>query len=176
MTVKELWERAELDEEARQVAPPETPARTYVEALARAGRVREAIAALAQLLPRHDAIAWGLESIRRIGPPAALKSVEDWLAEPTEERRRAAMQAAGTAGYATAGGCLALAVFLSGGSVAPVGAPVEPQPAPNLCGKMVACAMALAAAADPQHASGHLRSFQDRGWAVANERNVWEEK
>ena len=36
------------------------------EQLARGGRLREAVGVLAQVLPKSEAIAWGLESIRQV--------------------------------------------------------------------------------------------------------------
>ncbi len=66
MTVAELCSRAQLGEEARALAAPEMPVRTYVEQLARAGRLRDAATALAQLLPKKKAITWGLESVRKV--------------------------------------------------------------------------------------------------------------
>ena len=71
MTVAELCDRVELDEEARQLAAPDMPVRAYVEQLASGGRLREAAASLAQLLPKKDAIAWGLDSVRRVPAAAA---------------------------------------------------------------------------------------------------------
>ena len=100
MTVAELCDRAELDEETRALATPEMPVRAYVEQLAAAGRLRETAGALAHLLPKKEAIRWGLESIRRVpaasetGGRGAMKAVEDWLGGADDGKRRAALRAA----------------------------------------------------------------------------------
>jgi hypothetical protein len=183
MTVAELCDRAELGADARQSATPEISLRAYVEQLAAGGRLRDAAAALAQLLPKKEAISWGLESVRKVpeagGKPAAepvLKAVEEWVAGADEQKRQTAMSAAEQAGVATAAGCLGLAVFLSGGSIAPPGTPVAPEPEPHLCGKMMAAALALAVAVDPQHEADLYRAFVDRGFKMAADLKVWEEQ
>jgi hypothetical protein len=151
--------------------------------LARAERLLPAVKVMAQALPRREAIAWGLEAVRKVeaaGAKAhdasALQTVEEWLAEPVEERRRAAKEAADRAGMGSAAGCLAMAVFFSGGSMAPASAPVAPEPKPHVCGKTVAGAITLAAYADPRNAKAHLRSFLDRGFKWAADLKIWETK
>jgi hypothetical protein len=183
MTIPELCDRAEFDEETRALAAPDMPVRPYVEQLAAAGRLREAAGALAHLLPKKEAIAWGLESIRRVpaasekrGAEDTMKAVEDWLGGADDAKRRAAVQAAEQAGIGTPAGCLGLAVFLSGGSIAPPDTPVAPEAEPHLSAKMVAGAMSMAVALDPQNALKHFRSFVDRGFQIASESNIWEEK
>lgn len=165
------------------MAAPDIPVRAYIEKLAHGERVRDSIGALAQVLPNGNAIAWGLHSIRRVsvaisGPKAeaALRAVEEWMADATDDRRRAAWQAGEQAGIGTPAGCLAFAVFLSGGSMAPAEAPVEPEPAPHMCGRIVAGAMSLAVAMDPRNAPELLRSFLDQGMHLARELKIWEEK
>jgi hypothetical protein len=182
MTVAELCSRAELGDEARELAASGIPVRAYVEKLASSGRLRDAAAALAQLLPKKDAIRWGLESVRKVpeagtrpGAEGALRAVEGWLSAADDGTRRAAMQAAEQAGVATPAGCLGFAVFLSGGSIAPPDTPVAPEPEPQLSGKMTAAALALAVALDPRHEAENFRAFVDRGLKLANELKIWEE-
>jgi hypothetical protein len=183
MTTLELCDRAGLAEDARQLATPAMPVRTYIEELARGGRVREAVNSLVQVLPKGDAIAWGLESIRRVdaavakrGAPEAIQFIEAWLADPNDDRRRAAKLAADRAGLVTPPGCLAFAVFLSGGSIAPAEAPVVPEPPPHVCARMVAGAMSLAVALEPRSAPERLRSFLDTGVRRAEQLKLWEKE
>jgi hypothetical protein len=145
MTVEELCNRADLGDEARELAAPDANLRAYVEGLASGGRLRDAAAALAQLLPAKDAITWGLESIRKVpesakqrGAERVMSAVEAWLAEADDAKRRAAMQTAEQSGIVTPAGCLGIAVFFSGGSIAPPDTPVAPEPEPYLCGRMTA--------------------------------------
>jgi hypothetical protein len=137
---------------------------------------------MAHLLPKKEAIRWGLESVRQVpaagakpGTEAAMKAVEEWLAGADDPKRRAAFQAAEQVGIGTPAGCLGLAVFLSGGSMAPLGTPVAPEPEPYLCPRMVAGAMAMAVAFDPQNAVKHYRAIVDRGFKLAEELKIWEE-
>lgn len=183
MTALELSQRAELDEELQQTAAPDLPVRDFIQQLARGERLPEAVGVLAQAMPKREAIAWGLESVRQVEAALAkpksapaLQAVDDWLAKPEEPRRRAAHEAAQQAGYGTPAGCLGLAVFLSGGSMAPESAPVAPEPEPHLCAKIVAGAILMAAVADPSNAPKHFLSFLDRGFARADEIKLWEEK
>ena len=133
---------------------------------------------MAQLLPKRHTVAWALESIRRVpaaaGPPE--QAIERWLAEGTDETRRAAFQAAEQSGIDTPAGCLAFAVFLSGGSLAPPDTQVAPEPEPHLCAQIAAGAMSMAVAMDPQNAPDHFRAFLDRGFQLAKELKIWEEK
>src|SRR5579862_7333544 len=71
LTAVRLCQDAGLDEKACEGAPPDQPVRAWVEQLARNGQQRETVAALAQLLPARNAVAWALGVIRRIVPPAA---------------------------------------------------------------------------------------------------------
>jgi hypothetical protein len=182
MTVEELCDRADLGDEAREMAGPDAALRAYVERLASGGRLRDAAAALAQLLSAKDAIAWGLESIRKSpesaaqrGAEEAMQAVETWLAGGGDEKRRAAMEAAERAGIGTPAGCLGVAVFFSGGSIAPPDTPVAPEPEPYLCGRMTAAALALAVALDPQRETDYFRGFVDSGVKKASDAKVWEE-
>ena len=184
MTTLELCDRAELKEDARSVAPPNTPVRLFVQQLARRGLAQEAIGALAQLLPQRACISWGLNSIRQVTAAAetpqagpALKAVEQWIADPNDELRRAAYKAGKQADLSTPAGCLALGVYLSGGSLAPLEAPVMPiEAAPHLCGKTVAIAMAAAVAMDPRNAAELRAAFLDQGFHLAEQLKIWEQE
>src|SRR5258708_1002084 len=108
MTSIDLCELAELSDDARQAAQSGLPVRTFIEQLARGGQVRAAINALALFVPKVEAIAWGLASVRSVnaamakpGAEGAVESIEQWLAAPNDERRRAARIAAEKGGIAT---------------------------------------------------------------------------
>jgi hypothetical protein len=183
MTTPELLQRAGLDDEARQLAAPEMPVRTYLETLVRAGRARDGVNSLAQVLPRGEAIAWGLESIRAVEPAVkrpgaaeAVQAIEEWLKEPNDDRRRSVKAAGDQAGIGTPAGCLAFAVFLSGGSMAPAEAPVAPEPPPHVCARMVAGSLGLAVALDPRTTLERLKAFFENGFRRADQLKVWEQE
>ena len=181
MTTERLIARAELDEETARLATAGAAPRDFIQQLAQ-GRERAAVSAMAQALPKSQSIAWALEAIRhrqtspKPAEAAALATIDDWLKDPTDDRRRAAYAAAREAGFGSPAGCLGLAVFLSGGSMAPVTAPVAPEPQDHLCGRAVAGAILIAAVLDPANAAAHLRGFLARGFQIADELKIWEEK
>jgi hypothetical protein len=108
---------------------------------------------VAQCLPRADAARWmaaclGQAEVER--PPAraaALKAVRRWVAYPSDEARRLAFDAGGAAGWDTMEGMACLAVFLSGGSIAPAGQEVPVSPPQGAFGQVAAGAVLLAASA-----------------------------
>lgn len=80
---------------------------------------------LAYALPKREAIWWLCQMIREnkkfTGPKqeAALEGAEKWVREPGDEARRAACDLSDQAGLTTPAGLAAMAVFYSGGSLAP---------------------------------------------------------
>jgi hypothetical protein len=98
---------------------------------------------------------------------AALQAAEAWVFQPTEENRRAAMQKAEIAGFNTPSAWSAVAVFWSGGSMAPPEAPPVP-PAERLLATAVTSAVILAAvSAEPQFADRKYRRFLEAGIDIA---------
>jgi hypothetical protein len=100
-------------------------------------------------LPKRLAIWWGalcLWNATRPNPPpevdAILKAVVTWLKEPTEEHRRDVEKAGSVLKFGQPAGSLALAVFTSGGSIAPADQPVV-EPTPDLSAKSVALTVSL---------------------------------
>jgi hypothetical protein len=108
-------------------------------------------------------------------PPvkASLEATEKWLSQPSDELRRAAMQAAEKAD-GTAAWCAGVAAFLSGGSVAPAEAPVVP-PAEFASAKTVAGAVMISAVAtEPEKAPQKYKAYIDQAMDVANRIQLWE--
>lgn len=123
----------------------------YFDALCAAGRTTEAVEFLAQALPRWEAVAWAARAVREMGgmdeeaDARALKAALLWVQDPTEERRRAAQDAAEGAEPDSASRLAALAAFYSGGSIAPPDAEVLPAPR-DAAGRFAAGAILTAAA------------------------------
>lgn len=137
-----------------------------------AGALDDAVNFLAVALPRRAAIAWGRDCVAhtareaRLKQPAilALSSVAAWLDDPSDERRWVAFQAAGNADNSGPEALLAMAVFLSGGSIAQPGTP-QPVPAPpELTGKLAGGAVLLSAVRSPPQLIADTKAqFLDRG-------------
>ncbi|WP_374942760.1 hypothetical protein [Sphingomonas sp.] len=117
---------------------------------------------VAQCLPRVDAVRWVLACLTYTDeslPPAravAAKAVRRWLAGPSDDARRLAFQAGEIAGWDTMEGLACLAIFLSGGSMAPATQEMPVNPQPGVFGRVVASAVLVAA-----HAQGGL-AYPDR--------------
>src|SRR4051794_4580304 len=172
---------AELSEEAMALAPPEVHPREYVGLLLAQALFEDAVRFVAHALPKREAVWWAWVCARRASgesPPAkigaALQATEKWIAQPNEDNRRAAMDAARTAEFGTAAGCAALAAFFSGGSLAPANAPVVP-PGEHMTAKAVAGAVLLSALAkEPEKAPEKFRAFVTQGLDVTARIKLWE--
>lgn len=149
--------------EARQIAAAmETDADTlpdegvdpysYYASLKTAGELDQALSYLGHALPRYEAVAWASHVIRTMPSPAkaqplnrqALDRTLQWVEEPTDEYRRAAHQAAEAAGRESPERLLAMAAFMSGGSIAPADLPPV-NPPQGVCGRIAAAAVLVAA-------------------------------
>jgi hypothetical protein len=139
----------------------------------------DACRVLAFALPKREAIWWACQCLR-LGKVAespvdfaALEAAERWVAAPDDERRRTAHAASEAAGVGTPAGCVALATFLSGGSLAPPNV-AEVPPADHLSAAAVAGALAMAAIAkNPVQAPEHSQRFIAIALEVANGKNCW---
>lgn len=138
---------ADLDAVA-ELPPPEAFARL------RSDDRHQALHFIAHCLPRLDAVRWLAAGLASMAPTsvarrlAARKAVNRWVAEPSDANRRLAYQAGENAGFDTAEGCACLAVFLSGGSLAPPAQEQAVQAPPAAFGLALAGAVLLAALND----------------------------
>jgi hypothetical protein len=172
-TAAELAGQLELSEAAGAMLRDGIAPAEYLDLLMAGGQWADAIRLLALALPKREAVWWACGCARKASPApspaaeAALAAAEAWVAEPTEERRRVAFPAAEKAQFGTPAGCAALAVFLSGGSLAPPEIAAVP-PAEDLTGKTVAGAVLLAGViTEPEKASEKYRAFLADGLAIA---------
>lgn len=163
-----------LGDAAKKLLTPELTAEKYLGLLIQNKQYLDAVRVLAYGLPIKDAITWGNSCARQssqLNPAeklsAALDAVDKWLAEPTDDNRRAALKAAEQAEFSTAAGSSALAVFLSGGSLAPPDAPEVP-PQEYQASNVVAGAVLLAAIAnEPEKAETKYQAFLEQGQKIA---------
>ena len=109
--------------------PAAAPSVEFARKLLAGGHGFDAVAYVACLLARREAVWWGCQCVRALGEgnvDAALLAAEAWVREPDDGSRRAALKL-GTAGnLRVATTWLALAAGHSGGSVAPEEAPPVP--------------------------------------------------
>jgi hypothetical protein len=174
---------AELSDKAMALLKPDLHPREYVRLLAASKLFPDAVRFVAHALPKREAVWWAWVCARRSAgsspPPnikAALAATEAWIAQPTEENRRAAHEAGKTAEFGTAAGCAALAAFFSGGSLAPPHvAPVPP--GELLTAKAVSGAVIFAAVAiEPEKAPEKFNGFIAQGLEVTVKIKLWEEE
>ena len=180
-----LVERAHVADDAVALAPPGGDGGALVQALMANGKAPEALRVLAAALPPREGVWWAWVSARHAaqlsapdGVPApavtaALTAVEQWIANPDEDRRRAAWAAGERAGLETAAGCAAAAVFFTSGSVAPPDVTLVPPPA-GIDRMLVGNAVALAAAANPQHFEALAGAYIAQGLEVVKQSGGWD--
>jgi hypothetical protein len=172
---------AKLGDDARQLAGSAPDARSLVEALAGDGHPEDAVRLLAHLLPRREAVLWAWSCARRSAPAdadpaltACLGATEKWIAQPTDDHRRAAMTAAQDARVGTPAGAAGLAAFLTGESLAPAGYPAVP-PAEFLAAQAVAASVMLSAVSGaPRDTQAKYRDYLVRGFELAQRIQLWE--
>jgi|SRR5215831_5289314 len=163
-----------LGDTAGRLLTAELTADKYLELLIQNKQYIDAVRVLAYALPLREAITWSNSCARQSSGPnpaekltAALDAVDRWLAEPSDDNRRAAMKAAEQAEFSTAAGSAALAVFLSGGSLAPPDAPVVP-PEKYQASNAVAGAVLLSVIAkEPEKAEAKYQAFLEQGQKIA---------
>lgn len=149
------------------------PPQAFFDALRRNGRLVEAAQFLAAALPRWEAIAWAARTVRdertdgerEPSEAEALKRALLWLQDPSDARRRAAFEAARVAPSGSPEGQTALAVFFSGGSLAPPDRDAVP-PEAHTTGRLAGGAVISAACVGPKPLE-RLAKRLDEGLALA---------
>jgi hypothetical protein len=182
-TMEAIASVAELGDEAMALMKPELHPLDFVAKLMDKQLYPDAVRFVAHALPKREAVWWAWISARRGAgehpPPkikAALEATEKWIAQPTDENRRAAKAAAEVAQLGTAAGCAGLAAFFSGDSLAPPDCPAVP-PGPYLTAKAVSGAVNFAAmSGDPNQAPEKFKSFVAQGVDVTKRIKLWEGK
>jgi hypothetical protein len=129
----------------RFATPPgdESAPLDYALSLLACAQPARAIAFLAHLLPRREAVWWARQCVGAVlgarADDAALRAADAWVRAPDEENRQAALAIGNAGDQAVATTWLALAAAWSGGSM--LAPNVKPLPAPP-----AACAQAVNAA------------------------------
>jgi hypothetical protein len=173
-TAAEICDTCALREEALDLLEDEMAPDAYLQALMDGELYPDAIKFLAQALPKRDAVIWARSCAQEAAgeePTEAdatcLEMIERWLVDPSEDNRRAAMDVADEAVYATAVAAAAAAAGWTEGSMGPAEYDDVPPPE-NLTGTMVASAVLLASVAgDPAEAKATQKGFLERGVGIA---------
>jgi hypothetical protein len=171
---------AELSEEGVALLRADLQPADYVRLLADNNLFPDAIRFLAHALPKREGVWWAWMCAKRSAgeTPAAnikasLDATEKWIAQPTDENRRAAHAAAEAAQYSTAAGCAGLAAFFSGDSLAPPESPAVP-PGQFLTAKAVSGAVIFAAVTkEPAKAPEKFKQFITQGLDVTVRLKLW---
>jgi len=180
-----LVARAHLSDDVAPLAAASADGGALVQALIAGGKTPEAFRVIAAALPPREGVWWAWVSARHAAqlaaaggaPPApiaaALTAVEQWIANPDEDRRRAAWAAAQVAGLETAEGCAAGAVFFTSGSIAPADVTAVPPPA-GIDRMLSGNAVGLAAAVHPQHFEALAGAYIAQGLEVVKQLGGWD--
>jgi hypothetical protein len=178
-TAGQLATISAIGEDARMLLREGMAPREFAELLIAGGRFPDAVRLLAHALPKRESVWWAWVCARRAAGPdpvppiqSSLAATEKWIAQPTEENRRVAMQAAESAGLDTAAGCAGMAAFFCGASIAPPQAPPVP-PGAYDSAKAVAGAVTLASVAAPEKIEESFRTFLQQGLEVAARIKLW---
>lgn len=185
-------------------APGAADPEALVDALLRAGNVAGALRVVASALPPREGVWWAwlaarhaaqaaqarADAARSAAPPAAageppplppptaqhaaLAAVERWVSQPTDDHRRAAWDAAQVAGLESPAGCVAAAVFFTGGSVTPPHGPFVPPPAGVHVIMVSTAALLAAVATDPGRLAEVAGAFASQGAELVRRLGGWE--
>ena len=148
-------------------------------AMLRADNPQVALRFMAQCLPRFDAVRWVHACLTRTAPAAgsdrasqmrvAVRAgIADWIADPSDKRRRLVFEMAQQIGWNVPEGVAGLAVFLSGGALGPPELENGVAPPPGAFGEAVVGAVHLASLArGPVHFVDQLDVMLGLGTAIA---------
>lgn len=158
--VAETVAAAGLSDAGRRHFQPEMSAPALIEQLSAAALFPDAVKFLAFVLGAKRSVIWAAACVRELGSgsakaaqrEAAMEAVDKWLAEESDEARRAAKTAAEAAGVKTAEGCVAMAAFFSEGSMAPAHLQGVPPP-PHVAERLAAGGVLLSVVGEPQRAA-----------------------
>jgi hypothetical protein len=175
----DVCKQAPLSDAARVHLEKKPTVGQFISVLTEHGLSLDACRALAFALPKRETIWWACQCLRQAklaGSPlelAALEAAERWVAAPDDERRRSAQAASEAAGVGTPAGCVALATFLSGGSLAPPTV-AEVPPAEHLTAAAITGALAIAAVEkNPAQSVEQCQRFFAIALEVVNRKNCW---
>jgi hypothetical protein len=177
-TAAEVCTRFELKPEAKAWLREDTRPREFMKALLTAKQFLSGIDFLAHMLPAREAVWWGCLCLQHASggnftdvEKTACRAAVEWVMRPEESVRAAAKIPAEAAGPASVAGALAMAVYQTGGNIAPPKAPPM-SPPPYSWSKVVSRAVKLASTqAEPARIVETQEAFIYLGGRIAEERS-----
>lgn len=161
VSASSLVQKGALSGSAQAVLASGANVRHCLDELIGQGLPADALAVVARTLPKRYVVAWAcdcLKSVPAANPAtqnvdrAGLALAQQWLAEPTEENRRAALDFAEQGELASPGAWIAASAGWSGGSLLPRG--YDPIPPPDhLPAEAAVAALRLAASTSAEYAA-----------------------
>jgi hypothetical protein len=145
-----------------------------IEELIERGEQADALGVAARSLPKRYVVAWACECLKSVlaeGPTAndvdraGLAVTQQWLADPTEENRRAALDFAEAGEFGSPGAWIAASAGWNGGSLLPRGYDEVPPP-DHLPAEAAVAALRLAASRSADY-SGAMRGFIARALQIS---------
>lgn len=131
-TASEICPRFNIKKEALAFLRDGMGPAEFVEALIAGKQYLTGIDFMAHALPARDAVWWGCLCLRHVcgdafapADRAACQAAVQWVMQPNEQNRAAALQPAHAAGPVSVAGGLAMAVCQTGGSTAQADAPAK---------------------------------------------------
>ena len=181
-----LLERAAPDEPALVLLNPQHTLEQLYLTWMNSEHVISAIRLIAAVLPTRESIWWAWVSARyatqmdggkapSAKDHATLTAVEQWIVRPDDAARRASWEAGEKSGLDSAIGLVAMAVFLSGTTIAPAHVPPVPPP-PGVAMPVVAGAILLSAVSNtkPELIPPTLVSFAAQGLEIVKRLGGWD--
>ena len=160
-----------LTDDGKKLLEPEMMPDQFAEVLAKEKHYPDAVQMIAHYMPKRQGVFWALSCARQ-GPPvigpeadAAIKTTERWIADPSEDNRKACLKAAEAADTGTPVGTAALAAYYSDGL------PRTEDPKTNakaffMTAKLVGGSVMMAATADREQVLARFESFTAKGLEI----------
>ena len=168
-----LTQRLAVSGDAKLVLATGGNVRRCLDELIQRGLLPDALAVLSRALPKRYVVAWACDCLRGVlaghadvsdEDRAGLALAQQWLADPTEENRRAALDFAEAGEFGSPGAWLAASAAWNGGSLLPRGYdPVAPPD--HLPAEAAVAALRLAASSAPDYAAA-LNGFIARALKI----------
>ena len=173
ITAKVFCAELPLADESTALLKDELSVPEFLNVLIEHQRWIDAVQLLTRMMPPREGVWWAVQCVASSLTPearpqelAALKAAETWVTDMTEVSRYAAFEAAKKARLGSSANCAAMAAFLSGPSLAPLGSDLVPPP-PDFPAQMVAgTVMAAGFSAGHEQSPAKLSYFLGQGKAL----------